>query len=280
MPTRIKKLIKKKTKKAKPNKPKSTDPNKLLIQKFSDRESRLELTDADKPLFSKLNGIDHICWINLDRSEQRRINMEHLFSFVDIPTTRVSAIDGNTNKFIPPIMSGKVLTKYEIACTLSHIKAISTLSTLPGEYFMVCEDDISFRYLPVQIDLKTIVKNAPIDFDIIQLHKSRATPLPTDSLYIEWFPVVPSAVCYVLSRKGINNVMSNVASYDSNTDTFTIHTPIAAADNYMYRLTKTYVYKYNYVATRCETSTLHPHHIPRHVNGELFQMNELLKNKR
>ena len=47
-----------------------------------------------------LDGIDEIVWINLDRSVDRRHNMEKIFKtykcFDNIPIRRFSAIDGKT----------------------------------------------------------------------------------------------------------------------------------------------------------------------------------------
>ena len=37
------------------------------------------------------------------------------------------------------------MTKYEFACLLSHIKAITSLKDTDGNYFMICEDDISLK---------------------------------------------------------------------------------------------------------------------------------------
>jgi GR25 family glycosyltransferase involved in LPS biosynthesis len=41
-----------------------------------------------------LEGIDIIYYINLDRSVERRKNMEELLSHFNIPNVRISAVDG------------------------------------------------------------------------------------------------------------------------------------------------------------------------------------------
>lgn len=63
-------------------------PNKDTIDHF------LETTKNVPIVYSKINGISSINWINLDRSPDRRKNMESLLNNVNVPKNRISAIDG------------------------------------------------------------------------------------------------------------------------------------------------------------------------------------------
>lgn len=47
--------------------------------------------------YSIINGIDFITWINLDRSNTRRLHMEDLLSNIPISNVRISAVDGMNN---------------------------------------------------------------------------------------------------------------------------------------------------------------------------------------
>ena len=100
--------------------------------------------------YYKINGIDKIVWINLDRSVERKKNMESLLNQTNIPHQRISGIDGqkiNVNKITNDLIMDKKMSLGEIGCTLSHIKSINALKNEKGNYFMVCEDDIGFDNL-------------------------------------------------------------------------------------------------------------------------------------
>jgi GR25 family glycosyltransferase involved in LPS biosynthesis len=205
--------------------------------------------------------------------------MTNLLNNLDIPNTRISAIDGAiidlsyiTNLIAP-------LTNYEKACTLSHIKAISYLENIDGNYFLILEDDITLNNISLfSIDIKHIIENAP-DFDILLL--SKIVPVSTNSfiesnnLYINWIEGIYSAASYIISRKGINKI-KNIAKYNFNNNNFTINNNINIADTYLYKLVNTYVYKYNYIATLDNESTIHPDHLNIHKLSSLNQTQIIL----
>ena len=98
----------------------------------------------------KINFIDKIVWINLDRSKKRRSYMENLLKCVNIKNERISGIDGkiiDVENVIKKLNKKKEMSLGEIGCTLSHIKAINSLKYEIGNYFMICEDDIAFDNL-------------------------------------------------------------------------------------------------------------------------------------
>ena len=78
---------------------------------------------------------------------------------------------------------------------------------------MVCDDDISFSNLIHfrNIDLQKIIKSAP-NFDVLLLNKTcRYQDLFQDT-YIEWRPVIYSAVCYIISKEGVKK-LTNAVKY-------------------------------------------------------------------
>ena len=76
------------------------------------------------------------------------------------------------------------LNNYEISNTLSHIKAINYLENIKGDYFLVCEDNISFNnIILIDKDLKTIISESP-KFDILILNKTYL--FNTTSTYVKW----------------------------------------------------------------------------------------------
>lgn len=238
----------------------------------------------------KLEGVSHIAWINLDRAQDRFLNMNEVFKNISIPNTRIKAIDGKFEKvreMILPIVTD--ITDYEIACTLSHIKALSHLSKLDGEYFMVCEDDLSFNnmFLMGNENIKSIIAKAP-QFDILLVNKISLFRFHKDYEYYSNLNKTYNADeniygtgCYIVSRNGINKILNKI-SYDFDTDKFFINdNNITPADYYLYVNTNTCVYKYNFIDTQNVTSYIHVesmnYHLNYHTRSSNFQLQEIRK---
>jgi GR25 family glycosyltransferase involved in LPS biosynthesis len=224
---------------------------------------------------NKINYIEHILWINLNRSIDRKKHMIELLSEVDIPNTRITAIDGSSDNplnYIFPIISVN-MTDNELACTLSHIKAIQSLKYKKGNYFMICEDDINFNnsYI-MNIDLKQIIIESP-PFEILLLSKICIRNL--DDVYTKWIDEfskgpeyhIASTGAYIISRQGIDKLCSLVSS------DFKLYNnaELNVADIFLYTYLETYVYKYNFINTLDEDSTIHDDHIPHHKNSSIIQ---------
>jgi len=88
--------------------------------------------------------------INLDRDPLRWKHMEESFKRTSLQLVRIAAIDGNTLdlhslEFDPTrfrIFHGRLVNVYEVACFLSHIKAIQAFLRTNQEHALFCEDDI------------------------------------------------------------------------------------------------------------------------------------------
>ena len=132
----------------------------------------------------KLNKIGFpILYINLDRSLDRKKHIEEQFKKYNIiDYKRISAIDG---KNIKNIKEGNIngikfknnyknTNKYELACTLSHLKTIEYAYENNFNEVLILEDDISLELSNYWHDtLKNIVdKEAPKDWEILQLYIS------------------------------------------------------------------------------------------------------------
>lgn len=245
-----------------------------------------EIRKLDKDL-TNINFVNGIVWINLDRSPQRKDYMNNLLKDINIPNYRISAIDGKAYKDIKSIYGNiplnRDLSNSEIACTLSHIKAINFLKNIPGDYFIVCEDDISFNNIVLfDKNLETIIKECP-KFDILMLNKTYKKSI--NETYAKWhdyyvkepFDSIGSTVCYVISRSGINKIIKN-AKYINNLN-FKLNKNISldVSDIYIYVNLDTYVYKYDYISTLLEESTIHNDHINYHKNNDNYQFGVILK---
>jgi len=92
----------------------------------------------------------HAYVINLDRAPERWNHIEQSFTKTKIVLHRVPAIDGK-NLSLPSevfdatrfrLFHGRILNIYELACYLSHIKALEAFLDSGKEHALICEDDI------------------------------------------------------------------------------------------------------------------------------------------
>mgnify|MGYP000273852807 CR=1 FL=1 len=227
------------------------------------------------PTYGKINGIDHIVWINLDRCIERKKQMENLLNNLDIPNTRISGIDGKLNDLTSLQYLERPLSNDEKAVTLSHIKAINYLKSQDGSYFLICEDDIDIKNINLfDYDLKHIINQAP-EFDILLISKIYDKKL--EDKYTKWNDTIYGAMCYVISRNGIEKLTS-FAQYDFNLNSFNITYPLSIADWFLYHNTNTYVFKYNYISSLDEDSLIHPEHINIHKISSLVQLQSIIEN--
>ena len=211
-----------------------------------------------------LDGIDIIYWINLDRSHDRRKNMEKMFEdpiFKGKKIVRISAVDGkapNIDSILKDNFEGMQpdkFTKVEYACTLSHINAIREFSKTKDEVALIMEDDMTLEYKPYwKNTINTIAKNAPSDWGIIQLCINTQI-IPKKNYTKHNGDIYFSTGAYIINQNGAKNLINKTGIYTLN------KTIGHSADVYLYLATNTYVYKYPYFTYNYQTqSTIHPNH--------------------
>lgn len=237
-------------------------------------------------LNKNLNFIDYICWINLERSNERRKYMDILLKDINIPNQRINAIDGNNLKINKSkLKTIRNLSNYEIACTLSHLKCINFLKNIKGEYFMICEDDISFDNLYVfNYDLEKIIKDCP-DFDILLIYKTYFKEIKNN--YEKWsdhevfkphYDHICGTVCYIVSKKGLNKLLEMFTFENEETLKLKEGINFDVADIFLYKKLNTYAYKYNFITTKDEESSIHEKHLDFHRKSINYQLNNLITN--
>jgi GR25 family glycosyltransferase involved in LPS biosynthesis len=202
--------------------------------------------------------------------------MEKLLNNLNVKNTRIEAIDGKNEK-LGHYLKRTYLSNYEIACVLSHIKAINYLSKIDGDYFLVCEDDIDFfntQYFT--ISLEKIIKDAPNDFDILQIGKTQNNSFQKNNLY-EKYNKTWGAYAYIISRKGINN-LQKISHYDSTTNQFTINNELKVTELFIFNNLNTYTYKYNFINTLNSDSNIHSEHLVWHKKCSLIGLYDILIN--
>jgi GR25 family glycosyltransferase involved in LPS biosynthesis len=213
--------------------------------------------------YNKINGIDYILWINLDRSDKRRNLMENHLKYINIPSIRISGIDGKNNKLenITNVINNK-MSIYEHCCLFSHLKAILNASQLNGDNFLILEDDAVFDNFIYFDSLKEIIANAP-EFDILMIYKT------TEKCLIDLYTKrinndYVGTIAYIINKKGINKI-TKLFDYNIENNKFTfIENNISEADRYIYNNTITYIYKYNLIYETSNDSTIHSENLPLH----------------
>ena len=117
-----------------------------------------------------------VLYINLARDATKRFFMERQFNRYKIQFERIEAIDGTSifsdHGYIMGIeyKNNYRLSKKELACTLSHLKAIKHAYDKGMDKVVVMEDNISLTLIPFW--KKTLPELLSIleDWNIVQLH--------------------------------------------------------------------------------------------------------------
>ena len=240
--------------------------------------------------YNLINNIDYIFWINLDNSVDRKENMINILNNFKIPNIRISAVDGGLisdinkkyyycqddyNQF--PNFSNK-----EYAVLLSHLNTIEKFakmdnSQLKYEIALICEDDLSLDFINYwSLDLKTLIENAPLEWDIIMLGYFSLN-LNRKGMYNKWSGEF-SAISYLINYNGAkkmcklkfnhqNNDEINKENIDNNKkDLWTCNKDdLMVSDSYIFSKLNTYVYKYPlFTFPENIDSTIHQDHIQYH----------------
>jgi GR25 family glycosyltransferase involved in LPS biosynthesis len=228
-----------------------------------------------------LDGIDIIYYINLERSKDRREQMEKMFNnplFLGKPIQRIQAIDGkdpNEKVFDKLVLNQRRNTKLEYSCLLSHLTAIRMFSESNlYENALIFEDDITLEFKKFwRKSLKSIIDEAPADWEIIQLCYITGANLRADYTLNNYqrnrYGGIASMAAYIINKKAAKKLMNEM--YDPFSEKYTLanyHTH--EADHYLYKVLKTYTYKYPYfIYPTINTSTLHPEDLNSHIRSKL-----------
>lgn len=213
--------------------------------------------------FRKINGVDCILWVNLDKSVRRRKRMSKMFSNVVVPNQRVKGINGR--KDVVDTFEWKRRTSDgEFGCTLSHVKAISLACDAEYEYVIITEDDIEFSVLQYyDFDIESVICMMPDDAGVMTLHKHAIM----DTSMVEPFryDLYDSSTCMYLVRT--SRMKDFVSKFRYMNGIFTVSVPMSAADRTLYDHSKSYEFKYVMCLCLDEDSVIHPDHLPSHKRG-------------
>ena len=120
---------------------------------------------------SKLDNFPPLYYINLDDRIDRNVYMTTMLHKHNIKGTRISAINGRLGQHVEYIDEiPNRLRPNEIACTISHLRAIQYwLQTSDSETAIICEDDISFdESCKWPFSWSDVVSSLPFYWEILQ----------------------------------------------------------------------------------------------------------------
>lgn len=220
-----------------------------------------------------LDGVDIIYWINLDRSVDRKKWMEHLFQdpiFQGVPNQRISGIDGKNANNVDRLLKNdrmEGVTDSEYGCFLSHLVAIRKFSESSNHVALFFEDDMTLDLKPHwKTNLKSIIENAPDNWDIIQLGYNSVdnTKKFLDDEYTKNKAngELKGAYAYLMNNSSAKRFIASIdnsGKYDL--DPIIHH----SSDVYLYSVLNTYVYKYPMFIYKTDNdSTIHSGHLNGH----------------
>lgn len=255
----------------------------LISMKVLKENHEIKINQKDNN--NVLNRIKYpILYINLDRSDDRKVHMETQFAKYNIKNyQRVQAIDGKEIynmkgqeiADIKFINNYKIGTKSELACTLSHLKAINYAYLNNYESVLILEDDCSLDLMEKwKDDLDKIVEKAPKDWEIIQLYISRNCIKGIEHKIIKRINnECYGSVSYLLNRKGMQTILEN--SFFNGIFILgkvvkdRIYPERIVSDYFIYRVSKhVYLYAFPIFITNNEIleSTIHPEKTANHKN--------------
>ena len=232
----------------------------------------LDKEDKYSEKLKLINNIDKIYWINMENSKNRKKLMEKILNKIDIQNERFIAYDGSINlninsqyfyakNGIYPNFNNK-----EYAILLSHLSVIEKYCMTnknENKYniALICEDDLSLDFIKYwNKDLKTIINEAPNDWDIIMLGYF-SVYIDNKPLYKKWNNEW-SAISYLVNHIGINKKLNNLKQ---NNLWVCDENDLMVSDHYIFSKFNTYVYKYPYFTfPDNNNSTLHEDHLNYH----------------
>lgn len=168
-------------------------------------------------------------WINLDRNPERKLKMENqLREYNIINHQRIEGIDGKKLDFSDYKKNCENITVYELACTLSHLKAIQCAHNNGDTYALIIEDDCSFEYVHYQhFSIKQFIEkmdNEYKNWHVLQLCTSGRidqNERMRDNPNIIERKNKNCTTAYLISKKGMEHLLESTNRY-------------SPADNYLY----------------------------------------------
>ena len=182
-----------------------------------------------------------IVWINLNRAERRRTIMQKKLDNLNNKIFRIEGVDGKLLKMEDIKKKYNVndkLSIYEVACALSHLKAVKFAYEKNFQRVIILEDDATFEYFKYhRLDINSLFTEiAGKGGECVQLanitqRKILNRLIASGGLY--WRRNEPGAQAYILNRNGMKKVIDNFSK--TNTILLSEHMVFRTANTYVTR---------------------------------------------
>jgi len=204
-------------------------------------------------------------WINLDKSTDRREFMEDQFKKKELDNIRIKAVTPDDLYDViddfDKLLAKKDYAKHDLACLLSHFKALNEGYKSGDEYFVITEDD---TYMPFDIDYKSFIASLPPEAEVSQLSVSHSGCCyslynnynQSNQFHFKWNYIVPSCGFYIVSKKGAEKLLKQF--YNAEIDKYNFYSANydLYADVLIYQSTNSYVSAVPYTYTSIEMGTI------------------------
>ncbi len=226
-----------------------------------------------KTLKHNLKGLPPICYINVERQMLRKEVFEKQCEAFGISEyVRIEAYDGQND--LTELITGSIptdLSSLEIACDLSHLKALKHFVKHTNHARMLmCEDDLSFEMSNYwNFSWELFEAGLPYDWDCIQLVIINPVSMHLN-LHMR-FVNDCSTACYLISRRYAEKLLSlhcigELYKIDQ------LVKPKAVADALLYIAGKTYSIPL-FTTVISNEGAIHEDHYPLHQNSSTIVAN-------
>lgn len=223
------------------------------------------------------DAVDVVYYINLDRSTNRREDMESSVlsdpAFDDIPIHRISAVDGKNRRALDtlyPAWTALPQTPFELGCLFSHMSAIRSfaMDDRYTDYALIFEDDVTMEYKPTwRVPLEEVLAKAPLGWDVLMLGVILFRHGITHWYNANDREQFRSTLAYVITKDAAKRFTQQHWITDKELRLPLPYTKVA--DVYLYQAMKTYVFGYPYFTYPTENdSLLHPGDLPLHERSK------------
>jgi len=149
-----------------------------------------------------------LVWINLQKNVERKEYMCAQFDKYMLMNERYHAITpkdlSNVAKYSYAFVNTYNIKLSEIACMCSHLLVLH--QNKHHDYLVVMEDDLELN--DNVCHLQKYIENAPIDWEILQLHYVSVEHKRDDNnMWRKWLPTNFSTAFYIINQKGMNKVL-------------------------------------------------------------------------
>jgi hypothetical protein len=236
-----------------------------------------------------------IYWINVESHKERHNYMDNILTKLKYNHQRVDAVTPDNLSDHHFTKNEKIecgLTKDCKDCVIERCVLISHLNAIKqgledinskkntSDWFVIMEDDIA---IPFEVDTSMLLNTAPKDAEVLQLSISMPKTIEIlKKLYTEgciwkkWQMIIACAQCYMISKKGAENLLKKCKFIESTSSNGTITSKYTFDDIETKRLSDVFIFSnlntYShtislYYSNLSHKSTIHTDHTPLHTEG-------------